>query len=98
METAILLIVAYVVGNLLTATVVGKLFYKQDIRIEGSGNPGARNAGRVLGKTAFTLVFLGDALKCAIVVLTCEMDGNGRMASASMHSCRYGRTYLSDCP
>ena len=75
METAILLIAAYLVGNLLTATVVGKLFYKQDIRVEGSGNPGARNAGRVLGKTAFTVVFLGDAFKCAIVVLTAKWMG-----------------------
>ena len=75
METAILLIAAYLVGNLLTATVVGKLFYKQDIRVEGSGNPGARNAGRVLGKTAFTVVFLGDAFKCAIVVLIAKWMG-----------------------
>ena len=75
LQTAILLIVAYFVGNLLTATIVGKVLYRKDIRIAGSGNPGARNAGRVLGKTAFTLVFLGDALKCALVVLLAKWMG-----------------------
>ena len=75
LQTAILLIVAYFVGNLLTATIVGKVFYSKDIRIAGSGNPGARNAGRVLGKTAFTLVFLGDALKCALIVLLAKWMG-----------------------
>ena len=75
MEIAILLIAAYFVGNLLTATIVGKVFYRKDIRIAGSGNPGARNAGRVLGKTAFILTFLGDALKCALVVLIAKWMG-----------------------
>lgn len=33
-----------------------------------SGNLGARNAGAVLGKTAFILTFLGDALKGVLVL------------------------------
>jgi glycerol-3-phosphate acyltransferase PlsY len=72
MDIAVLLIVAYFVGNMLTATVVGKIFYQRDIRSAGSGNPGARNAGRVFGKTAFTMVFLGDALKGALIVLVAK--------------------------
>lgn len=75
MDIAILLIVAYFVGNMLTATVVGKLFYQKDIRSAGSGNPGARNAGRVFGKTAFTIVFLGDALKGVLIVLIAKWMG-----------------------
>ncbi|WP_432362435.1 glycerol-3-phosphate acyltransferase [Sporosarcina sp. UB5] len=75
MVVVLLLIVAYFVGNLLMATVIGKKMYRQDIRSAGSGNPGARNAGRVLGKTAFLLVFLGDALKGAIIVLFAKSMG-----------------------
>ncbi|MFC5601841.1 bacillithiol system redox-active protein YtxJ [Sporosarcina koreensis] len=75
MEIALLFIIAYLAGNLLTATVVGKMVFHQDIRNSGSGNPGARNAGRVLGKTAFVMTFLGDALKGAIVVMLAKWMG-----------------------
>ncbi|MFS0689510.1 bacillithiol system redox-active protein YtxJ [Sporosarcina sp. 179-K 8C2 HS] len=75
MEVIVLLICAYMVGNLLMATVIGKLLYRQDIRSSGSGNPGARNAGRVFGKTGFVLTFIGDALKGAIVVLIARWLG-----------------------
>lgn len=75
MEIAILLLGAYLAGNLLTATVIGKTLYRQDIRNSGSGNPGARNAGRVLGKTAFVLTFIGDALKGAVIVLIAKWMG-----------------------
>jgi len=75
MDIDILLIVAYFVGNMLTATIVGKIFYQKDIRSAGSGNPGARNAGRVFGKTAFAMVFLGDALKGLLIVLVAKWMG-----------------------
>jgi acyl phosphate:glycerol-3-phosphate acyltransferase len=48
---------------------ISKLFYRVDIRGQGSGNVGARNAGRLHGKLAFVVIFLGDALKGASVVL-----------------------------
>lgn len=48
---------------------VVKFFHQEDIRQHGSGNVGARNAGRLHGKIAFILIFLGDALKGAGVVV-----------------------------
>lgn len=48
---------------------VMRLLYGVDIRKAGSGNVGARNAGRFGGKTAFLLIFLGDALKGTAVIL-----------------------------
>ena len=40
-----------------------------DIRKEGSGNPGATNVGRVLGRRFGILCFFLDALKGAVPVL-----------------------------
>ena len=58
---------SYIIGNFLSAWWVGK-WKKTDLRIERSGNLGARNAGAVLGKSAFLLTFLGDALKGVLVI------------------------------
>ena len=41
----------------------------RDIRALGSGNAGARNAGRILGRGAFALVFVIDAAKGVLAVL-----------------------------
>ncbi|MED3575608.1 glycerol-3-phosphate acyltransferase [Cytobacillus praedii] len=59
---------SYFFGNILTAHFLIKILHKGEISGEGSGNPGARNAGRLYGKKAFVLTFLGDALKGALVV------------------------------
>lgn len=64
---AIYWIASYLIGNFLTAWWVGKS-KNIDLRQELSGNLGARNAGAVIGKTAFFLTFLGDAAKIGIVV------------------------------
>ena len=60
-------IFSYLLGNLLTAWWIGK-WKKIDLRSIRSGNLGARNAGAVLGKTAFLLTFLGDALKGILII------------------------------
>lgn len=67
LEIAIYFILSYLLGNIMTASVVGK-FYGVSLQNENSGNLGARNAGRTLGKLAFTLTLLGDAFKGASVV------------------------------
>ncbi len=41
----------------------------RDIRELGSGNAGARNAGRILGRSGFALVFVLDATKGVIPIL-----------------------------
>ncbi|WP_462410896.1 glycerol-3-phosphate acyltransferase [Neobacillus sp. Marseille-QA0830] len=60
---------SYLAGNLMFGYLVSKFFYRGDLRNQGSGNVGARNAGRLYGKKAFLFTFLGDALKGALVVL-----------------------------
>ena len=65
------ILAAYLFGSIPWALVVGKLFYKTDVRQFGSGNLGASNAGRVLGKWAGVSVTILDALKACFVVLLC---------------------------
>lgn len=50
METILLLLIAYLLGSIPSALWVGQLFYKMDIRQHGSGNLGATNTFRILGK------------------------------------------------
>lgn len=64
----ILIIMSYLYGSIPFALVIGKLFYKTDIRNSGSGNLGGTNAGRVLGKKAGIAVILLDASKCCISI------------------------------
>jgi acyl phosphate:glycerol-3-phosphate acyltransferase len=58
-----LLIGAYLLGSIPTAVWIGKFFYKIDIREYGSGNAGATNTFRVLGKKAGIPVLIIDVLK-----------------------------------
>ncbi|WP_335487717.1 glycerol-3-phosphate acyltransferase [Neobacillus niacini] len=62
-------IFSYLIGSIMFGFLITKIFYRKDIRVQGSGNVGARNAGRLHGKTAFVLIFLGDALKGVLVIL-----------------------------
>ena len=59
----LLIIAAYFIGAIPFAYIIVKLVKKIDIRTVGSGNAGATNAARVLGKWGFISVFLLDALK-----------------------------------
>ena len=63
------LLLSYLFGTILFAAVLGKC-KGIDLQHNNSGNLGARNAGRTLGKWAFILVAVGDGLKGLIVVIT----------------------------
>lgn len=65
-------LISYLLGSLMAGYFVVKILGKKDIRVEGSGNVGARNAGRVHGKVSFVFTFLGDALKGVLVVFIGE--------------------------
>lgn len=64
----IYLIGSYVVGSFMTAQIISKMRGVQ-LKEHGSGNIGARNAGRVLGKNAFLLTVVGDGGKALIVIM-----------------------------
>ena len=56
-------ILAYVIGSIPFALIVGKVFYNTDIRTLGSGNLGTTNTFRCLGKKAGVTVFICDVSK-----------------------------------
>lgn len=58
-----LAIVSYLLGSIPSAVWIGKGLHGVDVREYGSGNAGATNTFRVLGKKAGTIVLLMDVLK-----------------------------------
>lgn len=68
MNIIILLVLAYLIGSIPTAVWVSKRIYGLDIREHGSGNAGATNTFRVLGKKAGIGVMIADMLKGFIAV------------------------------
>lgn len=59
----IILILGYLLGSIPSGLIVGKIWFNIDIREHGSGNLGATNSFRILGKKAGTVVTLADILK-----------------------------------
>lgn len=68
MEILLSIIVGYLLGSVPFALVIGKVFYKKDIRNYGSKNLGGGNAGRVLGKKAGLAVMTLDILKVTLAI------------------------------
>jgi glycerol-3-phosphate acyltransferase PlsY len=56
-------IIAYVIGSIPSSIWIGKSYFGKDVRDFGSGNAGATNTFRVLGKRAGIIVLLLDILK-----------------------------------
>ena len=68
--------IGYLLGSVPFALVVGKVFYKKDIRNYGSGNLGGSNAGRVLGKKAGLSVMTLDILKVTLAIFVASFFQN----------------------
>jgi len=63
----ITIVASYLLGSINTSIILSKL-KKNDIRSHGSGNAGATNVLRVMGKAAAAIVVIGDALKAFVAV------------------------------
>jgi len=84
--TGLALAAGYLLGSVPFAWVAVKARTGQDLRKSGSGNIGATNAARVLGKPWFVPLFLLDAAKGIGAVLLAASFGEGdgaRVAGAS---------------
>jgi len=78
----------YLLGSINSSIIVGKLFFRTDIREHGSGNAGATNTLRTLGKRAAIAVVAGDFLKG---VLACII---GRYLAGELMPGVYAGEYL----
>lgn len=91
--TLLLLLTSYIAGNFLPALHIGKRSGSA-ISAKGSGNPGARNAGRVFGKKAFVFVFLVDAGKGALAVWAAlSLDGRPAIQLMALAAVMLGHCY-----
>jgi glycerol-3-phosphate acyltransferase PlsY len=62
-------VISYLIGSIPTAYIFGKLYKGIDIRQHGSGNVGATNVFRTLGKAPGFLVLFIDILKGVLAVV-----------------------------
>lgn len=71
MNTTIILLIlfSYLIGSIPTGYLIAKHTMHIDIREHGSGNPGAANVYRIVGKWAGVCTFLIDAVKGYVPVL-----------------------------
>ncbi len=68
MRQILAILIGYLIGSVPFALVIGKVFYKVDIREMGSGNLGGTNAGRNLGAKAGVAVAVLDVLKATLAM------------------------------
>ncbi len=69
MLSAVAIVLAYLMGSISFSILIAKKVAKIDIRKHGSGNAGATNTLRVLGKGPGILVLLLDAIKGVVAIL-----------------------------
>lgn len=69
MTYAVAAIVAFLLGSIPFGLVISRLFFHKDIRKSGSGNIGAMNALRTLGKGGAIAVLILDAAKGLVPAL-----------------------------
>lgn len=63
------IIFSYLIGSIPTGVIISKYFFNVDIQKVGSGNIGATNVARTLGKKVGILTLIGDALKGIIPII-----------------------------
>ena len=72
-KNLLVLILAYLLGSISTSIIVSKIMIGDDIRNHGSGNAGATNTLRTVGKLGAILVILGDCLKTVAAILLAKL-------------------------
>lgn len=86
MNVLIAIILSYILGSIPTAYIVGRVYKGIDIRQHGSGNVGATNTFRVLGKKSGIFVLAVDILKgvLALVLVGNLLGVDGSLGCVSL--------------
>jgi glycerol-3-phosphate acyltransferase PlsY len=71
----VLILLAYLFGSLSFGLLIARMSRGVDLRQSGSGNIGATNVARTLGKTAGILTLVGDGAKGLVAVLLAQAWG-----------------------
>ncbi|MDE1889658.1 MAG: glycerol-3-phosphate 1-O-acyltransferase PlsY [Planctomycetota bacterium] len=90
MQNVIGPIISYFIGSIPFGFLITKIVKGVDIRQIGSGNPGATNVSRVLGKPYGILVFFLDMLKGFLPVFTFDLLSGSHGHSPSLILCGMG--------
>lgn len=83
------ILAGYLLGSFNTALVVGKVFFKKDIRNFGSGNAGTTNVLRTFGKGAAAAVLALDILKGVLACLA------GQLLTGQIENVGWAGMYLA---
>ncbi len=84
-------LMAYFIGSISSAILVGKIMAGDDIRHHGSGNAGATNALRTYGKKAAVFVVVGDCLKAVVAILLAKLlAGDSNDADLAVYAAGLG--------
>lgn len=86
----LILVISFALGSIPGGIIIGKVFYKTDIRKQGSGNIGTTNAIRALGKKGGYAVFAIDFTKgllSGVVANACFNCFADPSAAFGLHAC-----------
>ncbi len=83
-------LISYFIGSIPFGFLIVKIVKGIDIRKTGSGNPGATNVARVLGKPYGIVVFVLDMLKGFLPVFLCDWLLGGQGHSLAVIFCGVG--------
>lgn len=76
----LLVFICYLIGNVSSSILIGKMAAGIDIREHGSGNAGTTNVLRTLGRKAAAATLAGDVLKGVVAVVLGRLFGGEELA------------------
>lgn len=86
-DLLLLFAISFLIGSIPWGLIISKLFYKTDVREKGSGNIGATNVTRTVGKVGGAAVFLLDFAKGLASGLLGSFMAYGMLSSGYENGC-----------